>query len=337
MDTEGVCLDSQRLFEHIGQRGEIIERGMRSDMAAAVEGDDPLLAEVLEYAVFGGGKRIRPLLVMLAAELCGSRDDRVVRLAIAFEYLHVATLVHDDVIDHARERRGRLSVTQKFGPTAAILAGDWLHARSMKLVGRYGGGAALDVFSGTTAAMVDGEFRQLRHLGDPRVTEEIYFQVIDKKTAALIGAACETGALFAGVTGRRRQALQRYGTYLGRAFQIIDDLLDYEGEREKTGKKIGNDYVEGKITLPLLLTLRAASAADRQALEALITGERRLEQLERVRELVFRYDGFGVARQRAEELIHRAVEGLRLFSAAENSVNRAILVSLAHYVLERDH
>ncbi len=329
-------MDSEQLFEYIKGKAVIIEQVMRDDMETAVADNDPLLAEVLDYAIFGGGKRIRPLLVMLAAELCGCQNDNVHRLAIAFEYLHVATLVHDDVIDHARERRGRLSVTEKHGMAAAILTGDWLHARSMKLIARYAGSAGLDVFCAATSAMVDGEFQQLRHLEDYQLTEDLYTAIIGKKTAALISGACEMGALFGDADQNQLMALRLYGHNLGLGFQIIDDLLDYQGKQESTGKKIGNDFIEGKITLPLLIALKEARPADSEKLISLISGNRSEDDLSILDALIEKYGGFDQARTRATDLIEQAIAGLHIFSAKENNLNRAVLMGLARYVLDRD-
>ncbi|MCF6186906.1 MAG: polyprenyl synthetase family protein [Desulfobulbaceae bacterium] len=224
-----------------------VEEVMRSDLESALQGCDPFLVEVLEYGLFGGGKRIRPLLAVLSASICGRRDDDVYLLAAAFEYLHVATLIHDDVIDHARDRRGREAVGRKYGMAAAILAGDWLHARSMHLVGRLTGSEGLDIFCRATGAMVDGEFLQLRHVGDAGIGEDEYFAVIARKTGSLIASTCAIGALFGGGDSERQQAMQNYGEKVGAAFQVVDDLLDYLGSRQQTGKKVGNDFIEGKV------------------------------------------------------------------------------------------
>ena len=329
-------MNFEEMFGAVKARGAIIEKAMQDDMDVTLAGSDPLLSEVLHYGLFSGGKRIRPLLVVLAAEICGNRDEQVQRLAIAFEYLHVATLVHDDVIDHARKRRGRLSVTEKYGPAAAILTGDWLHARSMSLVARYAGPSGLAVFSTATAAMVDGEFLQLRHQGKIQLSEEDYFSVIEKKTAGLIAAACETGALFAGASADQVAVLKRYGRNLGLAFQIIDDLLDYQGDAENTGKKIGNDFMEGKITLPLLLTLQQANSPDHNHLADLLATKLHRDDFDTVCDYIKKYQGFDLARHRAEELVEKAINGLKGLPEPEGSDSRSILITLAQYVLKRD-
>lgn len=314
-----------------------VEAAMRADLAEALQGYDFLLVEVLEYALFGGGKRIRPLLTVVSAEICGNRDEKVYLLASALEYLHVATLIHDDVIDHALERRGRETVRQKYGMAAAILAGDWLHSRSMLLVGRLTGSEGLEVFCRATGDMVDGEFLQLRYSGDPKIGEAEYFAVIGRKTASLIATTCVLGALFGGGSPRQQQALYRYGEKVGAAFQVVDDLLDYLGDRDLTGKIVGNDFVEGKITLPLIAAMEQAGTNEYSELTALITGDRtRPESYHRLRFLIEQLDGFRLARERAEHLVQEAEASLEIFSGSSGQQSSALLVELAGYILARN-
>jgi len=330
-------VDISALKQFVSREAGLLETTMRGDLGEALQGCDPLLCEVLEYALFGGGKRIRPLLAILAARICGRNDQDVYRLAVAFEYLHVATLVHDDVIDNARERRGRAAVSDMFGMPSAILAGDWLHARSMHLVGRHAGPEGLEVFSRSTAGMVDGEFLQLRCVADPAVPEEFYFSVIHRKTALLIGSTCEIGALFGGADQRQRNALATYGRKLGTAFQVIDDLLDYEGNAAATGKKVGNDFAEGKMTLPLIRALANAGQVEREEMASLLAGDRSSpEALARFSKLVERAGGFNSARSTAEELVREAVSALDVFAGTGEQESLAMLNALAGYVLARN-
>jgi octaprenyl-diphosphate synthase len=258
-------------------------------------------------------------------------------LAVAFEYLHVATLVHDDVIDNARERRGRDAVGHKFGMSAAILVGDWLHARSMHLVGRHAGSEGLEAFCRSTAGMVDGEFLQLRYVADPGVTEEQYYSVIHRKTALLIGSTCEIGAMFGGADQEQREALATYGHKLGTAFQVIDDLLDYQGDSATTGKKTGNDFEEGKMTLPLIRAFAAAGTDDRAELATLLTGDRSdAAVLKRFTALVDQAGGFSSARESAHQLVREAVAALTIFTGSGDPDSLAMLQALAGYVLARN-
>ena len=229
---------------------DLVDETMQADLQnlAGKELIPSNLVEVLEHALFNGGKRIRPLLCILSAALCGNTSKAVYLLAIAFEYLHVATLLHDDVIDHADTRRHRPTINRLFGLTPAILAGDFLHARSMFLVGTLGGKQSLELICNATEAMVAGEFLQLANAQKLNQSEKDYFAVINGKTALFIGAICETGGIFAGAHDREIEALKTYGANLGKAFQIQDDLLDYLGDQAKTGKAVGNDFCEGKMT-----------------------------------------------------------------------------------------
>jgi len=315
-----------------------VESAMRTDLADALAGCDPLLVEVLEHALFNGGKRIRPLLTVLCARICGRDDDDLYLLASAFEYLHVATLVHDDVIDHAPKRRGKITVSAQFGLAAAILAGDWLHARSMHLIGRLAGPQGLEIFCEATASMVNGEFEQLRYIADMSTGEEQYFAVIRQKTGNLIGSTCAIGALFAGADQTRFAALSAYGNLIGAAFQVVDDLLDFQGQSETTGKKTGNDFIEGKLTLPILHTYARANAEDRHTLAQLFQGDRtRHGAYEQLTDLIEQYHGFASAAEVARDLIAQATDALAACKdGAEESRDIVLLKQLAGYILSRN-
>ncbi|MDO9043106.1 MAG: polyprenyl synthetase family protein [Desulfocapsaceae bacterium] len=318
-----------------------IEQAMQADLAAITCDMAPFLGEVLRYGLFKGGKRIRPLLTVLCYRLCGGGEGKskvdIYRLAMAFEYLHCATLFHDDVIDQALTRRGRPAVNVAYGETAAILAGDFLHARSMLLVGQGGGVKALEVFCEATTAMVDGEFLQLHNATNYNLAEADYFAVIMGKTARLIGATCEIGALVAGADVQARLALRNYGIHLGCAFQIIDDLLDYLGDEAKTGKSVGNDFQEGKMTLPLIIAIDRAEEKDRKRLLVMLASmEERKGGFAEASSLIARYDGFFLARTKAEAMIATALAQLRIFDQAAVQQEMAVLAALADYVLSRN-
>ncbi len=314
-----------------------VEKTIQADLATELQGNDPLLVEVLHYGLLGGGKRVRPMLAILCSRLCGRDDNELYLLAAAFEYLHVATLIHDDVIDHADSRRNRESVVKKFGIAPAILAGDWLHARSMHLVGKLTGQAGLDIFCSATTAMVDGEFLQLRHVADTGINEEQYFAIILRKTARLISSTCEIGAVFAGGQPRQVSALASYGRKIGIGFQIIDDLLDYLGDAQATGKVVGNDFVEGKLTLPLIHALNSANPAATETLLRCIRGDRALpDSCRAAKQLMNELGSFHYARKRAEQEIVQGLAELDLFAAGDDSESLAMLAGLAQYILNRN-
>jgi octaprenyl-diphosphate synthase len=333
-------VDSTDLLSRLQPEIEKVEQAMHSDLELLTgpQAGSSQLPEVLRHALFNGGKRIRPLLCILAARLCGSNDEKVYRLAIAFEYLHVATLLHDDVIDHADTRRGLPTVNNAWGLTPAILAGDFLHARSMYMIGRLGGKRSLELINRATEAMVEGEFLQLHNALNYNQSEEDYFSVINGKTALFIGAVCEAGGVLGSGSAEELQALNLYGANLGKAFQIKDDLLDYLGDAEKTGKAVGNDFCEGKMTLPLIHTMQHADIDEKNVLMDLLKGDKqkRFANLDRARDIIDRNNGFTYARQMSASLIDNAVASLALFSGPPSKIFRETLVGLAHYVLSRE-
>lgn len=314
--------------EHAAQ----IDAVMEADLAIV---QSPLLAEIIRHAIFQGGKRIRPLLTVLGASLAGTPPADTPRLAISFEYLHAASLLHDDVIDHATLRRGAKTANTIWGMEPVILAGDYLHAHAMALASEVGGPAAMALIGRATAAMVESEFLQMHNASESIISEENYFSVLMGKTAALIAAACEAGIAHNQGTAEQRFALRTYGTNLGLAFQIVDDLLDYLGDPAKTGKAVGNDFQEGKMTLPLIKTLERADTEDREVLIELLkaTPQERTGNLAVAHGLIEKYQGFSLAKAQAESLLAEALAGLAIFGEA---AAREPLIGLAHYVLSRD-
>jgi octaprenyl-diphosphate synthase len=334
-------IPQESIISAVKKEAAKIDTFMRADLARLQPDVDDLLIEVLDYGLFNGGKRIRPLLVVLAARLCGKKDDDAYRLGAAFEYLHAATLFHDDIIDKSATRRGKKSVYRKFGTIAAILAGDFLHAQAMATVGKFSGQSALEIFCRATTGMVDGEFMQLRNAARHNLSELDYYDAIMGKTGLLIAAACEVGAVYAGGDAPKVKALREYGVQLGSAYQIIDDLLDYLGDSGKTGKAVGNDLAEGKMTLPLILAMNAANPDDRMRLMGILgDSTARVQCLSEVCAIISQYGGFVGARERAAAAVERAAAVLDVFAekSVENSVafDLNLLVGLAQYVLSRE-
>lgn len=325
------------LIEYIQRHAELTEEAMLLDLESALAKNDPLLLEVLKYSLFKGGKRLRPVLAILSSRLCGRDDENLYLLAATFEYLHAGSLIHDDVIDHAENRRGKESVVKKYGTAAAILAGDWLHARCMHLVGTLAGQKGLDIVCNATQSMVDGEFLQLRYAADPAVSEEQYLSVVLRKTARLISATCEIGALYGNADPTQQKALARYGEKIGIAFQIIDDLLDYLGDEQATGKIVGNDFIEGKMTLPLIHTLAHVSGSDKaELIKAVESTVRDDAGCARARQLMHTADSFAFSRQRACQETEKGVAALSCFDNRQHRESLAVLEQLAGYILRRD-
>lgn len=330
-------LVNEILMATISEESALIDAAMQTDIDGLAMRVDQVLTDVLRYSLFNGGKRIRPLLTVLASRLCGRSDPEIYQLARAFEYLHAATLMHDDVIDNADTRRGRSSVHRQFGTVAAILAGDFLHARSMAIVSALAGSEALNVFSEATGRMVDGEFLQMRNTACFNLSVDDYQRAILEKTGLLIAASCEVGALWAGGSAEQRIALREYGLCLGCAFQVIDDLLDYQGKSAATGKQVGNDLAEGKMTYPLIVTVQRADRSDRKRLRQII-GDSALRRsaLDEVIELITRYDGFRLARIKAEEMAIASLQPLSIFSDQANGREKMAMKGLVQYVLDRE-
>ena len=313
-----------------------VEAAMKRDLDQRLTASDPLLRELLDYALFGGGKRVRPFLCVQAARCCGRDDEGLSLLAAALEYLHTATLMHDDVLDHAPLRRGRETAATRYSVEEAVLAGDWLHARSLYLVGRLTGAAGLDVFCSATEGMVNGEFLQKRLAGDITSGEADYYAVIRRKTGNLMSSSCALGALYADAEAAKVAALTRFGEHLGLAFQIVDDLLDYTGSPE-TGKLSGNDFQEGKVTLPLIRALAKADEAERREIAALMSGDRKsAEARAAMTAHIDKHGGFASAAETAKEHIAAARRELEIFAdSPEAEASVALLRELAAYIVVR--
>ena len=228
-------------------------------MREALRSVAPVIPAIGEHTFGSGGKRIRPVVVLLASRLCGYRGPRAIQIATAAEYLHSASLLHDDVVDGAETRRGRPSVNAHFGSKLAILVGDFLFARACQTLVEDGDQDILAAFAESIRAMAEGEVLQLTRSFDPDITESTYLEVIGGKTSSLLAAAAESGAMLGGVTRAERRAVRDYGAQLGLAFQLVDDALDYAGQESDLGKAPLTDAAEGKLTLPLIATLKRAT------------------------------------------------------------------------------
>jgi len=213
----------------------------------------PLAAAITNHLFAAGGKRTRPLLLIACARLCGYEGQHHQTLAAAAEMIHTATLLHDDVVDRSARRRGRETAHILYGEREAILGGDFLLGRAFSLIVSTGSSESLGIMAGAAANLAEGELRQLAAAGSPLVDEDEYFRIIEGKTAAMFAAVCEMGAAIAGASAEHRSALAAFGQHFGIAFQLVDDALDYSPQRSQTGKTIGNDFREGKMTLPAIL------------------------------------------------------------------------------------
>jgi octaprenyl-diphosphate synthase len=296
--------------------------------------DVELVERIGHYIVESGGKRLRPLVVLLAANACGAvrADDRA-KLAAVIEFLHTATLLHDDVVDHSGLRRGRATANELWGNAPSVLVGDFLYSRAFQMMVELGDMRIMHILSGATNVIAEGEVMQLSGVGDLAMTEGRYMEVIRCKTAMLFEAAAHSGALLGDSGPERADALRDYGRQLGLAFQLVDDALDYHGDAERMGKNAGDDLAEGKLTLPLIHTLRHGAAdavrVVRDAVQA-----RDGERFDDVRRAVHDSGGLEITLDRARHCTDRALAALAPVPA---SPYRDALAALARFAIERDH
>jgi octaprenyl-diphosphate synthase len=292
-----------------------------------------LVSRVAGHILFAGGKRLRPLLTVLCARLCGASGNHTVRTATIFEYLHAATLLHDDLVDGADMRRGRPVAHLQWDSPTAVLTGDFLLARGLSIAAATGLCEVIDVIAGITENMSQGEIRQLEKKGDTSLTEDEYLEVIRCKTAILFQGACRTGALVAGADGGRVQRLSDYGYHLGIAFQMADDLLDYTQDLTTLGKRAGADLREGKMTLPLIHALSNASSADRRVmLDTLENPDFSDVAFAALVEMLNAYGGIDYTRARAAVHVQKAKNRLGAF---DDRSTRNLLTDIADYALVR--
>ena len=235
-----------------------------------LQSDVPLISKIAEYVFSSGGKRIRPALLLLSARLCNYNGNRHVPFASVIEFIHTATLLHDDVIDKAQLRRGIASANTLWGNEASVLVGDYLFSKSFSIMVDEGNLDLLRALSNATTTIAEGEVLQLVSMNNLHITQDHYIEVIKNKTAILLATACQAGAILGMVSAEFETALQNFGLELGIAFQLIDDTLDYVSSEEKFGKSIGHDLKEGKITLPLIHTLKNCSPVERAEIATIL-------------------------------------------------------------------
>jgi len=298
----------------------------------------PLIPQLAAHLVAAGGKRLRPLLTLASARLCGYAPEagmpaRHVGLAACVEFIHTATLLHDDVVDDSLLRRGLASANAVFGNKASVLVGDFLFARSFQLITEDGSLRVLAILSAAAATIAEGEVLQMATQNDLSTPVERYLQVIHGKTAALFAAACRVGAVVAGRPEPEELALELFGTNLGMAFQLVDDALDYAADQAELGKTVGDDFREGKITLPVLAAYEAGNEAERGFWRRVIeVSEHGEDDLEHAMALIAQRDAIGVTLRRAAHYVQAARHALRLFP---DSRIRRLMDGIALYTVSR--
>ena len=322
-------MPSSQLFGPVASDFTAINELIESSLHSRV----PLVAEIAAYLVQAGGKRLRPLLVLLAARACGDSSQNPVKLAVAIEFLHTAMLLHDDVVDESTLRRGRRTANAEWGNAASVLVGDFLHSRAFELMVELGCIDVMALISKATNGIAEGEVQQLTLLQNTSISEADYLEVIYRKTALLFEVAAESGAVLGGANASEAAAYREYGRHLGLAFQLMDDWLDYEGTAQELGKNTGDDLAEGKVTLPIILALKAAGESDRRILEQAITQPGSVA-FEDVRCIAERYGGIESTRHRAA---HEASLAESALLGLPDSACKSQMIRLSQFAVERSN
>jgi len=292
-----------------------------------------LVSDVARHILFAGGKRLRPLLLVLSARLCGYKEDYAKTVSTALEYLHAATLLHDDIVDDAILRRGKTVAHSLYGNATTVLVGDFLLARALAICADSGKIKVIHIISDLTENMSTGEVHQLMRKGDVSLTEDEYLEVIRRKTAVLFQAACTVSAVIADAPEEKEKALSDFGYHLGIAFQMADDLFDYTMDTADLGKEVGADLREGKLTLPVIHALKQANPADRDEMIKIIGNEAfTVEEFNVLVDLLKKNDGIAYTERKAAFCIEKAKEALSVF---EPSKTKDSLLDIANYALAR--
>jgi octaprenyl-diphosphate synthase len=325
-----VSADLAQIFEPIRADLEAVEQEFIRHIQSRVA----LIPEMGRYIQNSGGKRVRPAVLLMASRLAGYQGSRAVLYASVVEFIHTATLVHDDIIDGADLRRGRLAVHSRWGNDITVLLGDYLYIKSMAMALTQDSLEIIRLLCDVTLRMIEGELYQLTKTGDVDITEEEHFEIIRRKTAFLFGGCAQIGGMLGGVSPEQEIALREYGFNLGIAFQLVDDLLDYTADQEALGKPVGGDLREGKVTLPIIVLLRrGGQEADRLIREIVRERSITAEQWRDLVRLLREHATTDVAYERALEYATRAKDCLKVFPPSRE---REALLALPDYVLARD-
>lgn len=316
-----------RYKEPVSKIDEELKKGLESRVN--------LIKDIGNHTLLGNGKRLRPLLFVLSCRLCGNFGEEIYRFSTIFEYVHAASLLHDDVLDNAEIRRNKPSVNHVWGNHAAILEGDFLYAKASSIALASHNSLFMKRLTDTSVQMAEGQILELSHEHNWNISKEEYMEIITAKTAVLISAACACGAILSGAEANIGESLAGFGLNMGIAFQLIDDLLDYTSSRDVIGKPVGKDLREGKITLPLIYTLSKLEIPERTRLERLFKNKRNVEEDYRnLIEFVKRRGALDQIRDEAQIYINKAAGYLGPFP---DSPAKESLLELNQYVVERKH
>ena len=296
----------------------------------------PLIQEIGKYLILSGGKRLRPLLTTSCFHLLNNDSTDTfnhIGLAAAVEFIHAATLLHDDVVDLSKDRRGKLTANEVWGNKTSVLVGDFLFSRSFQLMTKYGNLTTLKILSDTSVIISEGEVLEISNDKNLEMNEDTYFKIINGKTASLFSAACQVGGLIGGAKINQHQALKSFGTNFGMAFQLIDDAIDYSSNSKLMGKNLGDDFKEGKITLPIILAYGRSNDKEKQFWKKVITKTNKEEEnFNKARELLFKYNCIEDTLVRANHFADVAIDSLSIF---KNNEYKSALIKLIEESIKR--
>ena len=318
----------QPIFEAVREDFEAVD----ALIIESLNSDIPLVAEIAAYIIKAGGKRLRPLLVLLAASASGYQGSEHIKLAVIIEFLHTAMLLHDDVVDNSTLRRGRATANATWGNAASVLVGDFLHSRAFEMMVEIGNLDVMTLLSKATNGIAEGEVQQLMYLRDPEITEAIYQEVIYRKTALLFEVAAHSGSVLAEAPATTARALNHFGKHLGIAFQLMDDLLDYDGTTCELGKNIGDDLAEGKMTLPLIVALRQGSEQDAALIRSAVNNPGTTDALPAILKAV---DTAGGLKYTLDQALAQRSQALSALSALADSPFKHALTQLIEFSVNR--
>ena len=327
----GQTLTAKEILDLVKKDLERVEREINLESVASVDA----VTTISRYLQDGGGKRLRPILVLLASQLVGGVTDETIRMAAVVEMIHAATLVHDDVIDIAKTRRGRPSSNAIWGNHTCVLAGDWLYMQAFQVALRGRNFHVLDLLIALTQMMVEGELLQLERIGKIEVSEADYMELVDRKTASLFSACTRLGAMMGGAEEATETRLGEFSWNLGIAFQLVDDVLDFTSHEKVLGKPVGSDLREGKVTLPLIYALQEATPEERQLVDTVLKdGNYDRAPFPQILRLIERRRGFDRVHERAQSFTEKA---RAIISEFPESPYQRAMSALTELVTERDH
>jgi octaprenyl-diphosphate synthase len=307
-----------------------VEAEIRQEIHSEVD----QIGEIGSYLLLSGGKRVRPILLLLTAKLAGYAGDRIFPLSAMVEFMHTATLLHDDVIDHSHLRRGYPTVNSRWGSSLSILVGDFLYAKAMALVVDDGDPQILQEITRVTMTMTEGQVMETLKVGDITLSESAYLRIVQQKTSALFGACCFIGGVLGGLSATRCEGLRRFGLTFGNAFQLVDDALDFIGKEERLGKPVGSDLREGKVTLPVIITLQNALPEESAIILDFVGGEdKSTEAFQRILTLMQKYNGIEYALKEAGRYVEQAKLELQAFA---DGPAYDLLMELTDFIAKRD-